>query len=292
MGIFSPFFDFFAWIWDGFMAIMEIILLQPLLNSLVWLYDELPGKNMLLAITVFTLFTRIIIWPLTRKARKYQEEMQKVQPELEKIRQKYADDKEKLYQETMKVYATKNVNPVAGCLPILVQFVISIGIFTVMKDGLTPDKIDDVNEMLYFFVEPVSHFNTEYFWLDLTEKDPYLVLPALLLVVQFIQTRVMMSKTVGAASETMRQTAMFMPLFLFFVFIGMPAGLTYYVLLTSAFGVVEQYFLKSPKMGGEISSTTEGEGEIIEGEVVDNTNNESSQYLPTSKSKKKKKKKK
>lgn len=295
MGIFSA-------IWDGITEFFGLILTQPLLNILVGLYELLPGENMLLAILVFTFITRIIIWPITSKSRQYQEEMRKVQPQIEHIREKYADDREKLYQETLKVYSSNGVNPAAGCLPIIVQLIISLGVFSVMRSGLDPEKIGEINDRLYPFLHKIDSFNTEYGWLNLTEPDPYFILPILVSGLQYLQTKLMLSRTPASQQLAgMQQTALFMPIFFFFIFITLPSGLTFYVALSSFFSIIEQQLFRpklddsKDKSGAPTASTSNSE-QIIDGEIIPSNENaqetKPQNYLPKPKKKKNKKKKK
>lgn len=89
------------------------------------------------AIIVFTVLVRICLLPLTIKQQKSMDNMQKIQPELEKIQKKYANDKDKLNEETMKLYQKYNVNPMGGCLPLLIQMPILIAIYGVIQNPIT-----------------------------------------------------------------------------------------------------------------------------------------------------------
>ena len=102
------------------------------------------------AIIVFTVIVRLLLLPLTLKQQKSMAGMQKIQPELAKIQKKYANDKEKLNQETMKIYQENNINPMGGCLPLLIQMPILIAVYRVIQQPITyilkidlPSKISD-----------------------------------------------------------------------------------------------------------------------------------------------------
>ncbi|MFB0546809.1 MAG: YidC/Oxa1 family membrane protein insertase, partial [Anaerolineae bacterium] len=102
-----------------------VFFFQPMLNGLLFLYDLL-GQNFALSIAIFTVLVRLITLPLTLPQQKSAKKMQKLQPQLQQLQKKYAKDKEKLSQEQMKLYKEHGVNPMGGCLPMLIQFPIWI----------------------------------------------------------------------------------------------------------------------------------------------------------------------
>ncbi|QNU66978.1 YidC/Oxa1 family membrane protein insertase [Ruminiclostridium herbifermentans] len=117
----------------------------PLGKFLYWIYTGV--NNYGLALIVFTIIVRTALVPLTLKQYKSTAEMQKVQPLLQEIQRKYANDKEKLNQETMKLYQEHNINPAGGCLPLLIQMPILFALWQVISRplkfmlGLTEDNL-------------------------------------------------------------------------------------------------------------------------------------------------------
>lgn len=126
----------------------------PLGKALYFIYDVLAFRNYGLAIIFFTLFIKIVMMPLTIKQTKSTAKMTEVQPMLKDIQKRYAGDKEKINQETMKLYQEKGVNPMGGCLPLLIQFPILISLFSVITRPLTfmLGKSKEVIEVLKAFV--------------------------------------------------------------------------------------------------------------------------------------------
>jgi len=108
---------------------------RPFGLFLFWL-NNLFG-NYGVALIFFTLIVRIILLPLSVKQQKSMQDTQKIQPELAKIREKYKNDKQKLNEETMKLYNKSGINPAGGCLPLLIQFPIIIGLYQVIIKPLT-----------------------------------------------------------------------------------------------------------------------------------------------------------
>ena len=99
-----------------------------MLNALLWLYTLLAGQFWL-AIIVFTIIVRLAMTPLMLPQQRSAKKMQELQPRLKELQKKYGKDREKLSQEQMKLYREAGVNPLGGCLPMLVQFPIWIGLY-------------------------------------------------------------------------------------------------------------------------------------------------------------------
>ncbi len=102
---------------------------------LSFIYNIVPNFGW--AIIILTIIVRVLLLPLTVKQQKSMVNMQKIQPELEKLQKKYANDKDKLSQETMKLYQEYNVNPMGGCLPLLIQMPILIAVYGVIQKPIT-----------------------------------------------------------------------------------------------------------------------------------------------------------
>ena len=103
------------------------LILNPFITLLTLLYSIL-GQNVVLAIVVFTILIRVAILPLTAQQQRSSKRMQELQPELKKLQEKHKNDREKLAQEQMALYKEHGVNPFGGCLPLLIQFPILIGV--------------------------------------------------------------------------------------------------------------------------------------------------------------------
>lgn len=106
----------------------------PLGTVLKWIYDVVHSYG--LTIVLFTLFTRLILLPLSIKQQKSSYEMQKIKPHLDELQKKHKGDKEKLSQETMKLYQEHGVNPAAGCLPLLVQLPIMFSLYYIISSPI------------------------------------------------------------------------------------------------------------------------------------------------------------
>src|SRR3989339_1785307 len=97
------------------------IFYQPIYNLLVFLYDVVPGADMGVAIILVTIIVKGITFPLTYRSLKSQKDLQLIQPKIEALKEKYKDNKEEMAKELMAVYKEYKVNPLASCLPLLIQ---------------------------------------------------------------------------------------------------------------------------------------------------------------------------
>ena len=102
------------------------------LGLIMWLMYKIPPYNYALAIVLFTLVTKIILFPLSVKQQKSAAAMAAFQPKLEKLKKQYANNQQKLQEEQMKLYSEEGINPMASCLPLFIQFPILYGIFDVV----------------------------------------------------------------------------------------------------------------------------------------------------------------
>lgn len=106
-------------------------------GALIRLIYNIVGQNYGLAIIIFTILTKVLLFPITYKQSKAMDEMNKLAPIEKQIREKYKGNKEKMSEELMKAYQEHNVNPMGGCLPLLIQLPIIIAMFYIVKQPLT-----------------------------------------------------------------------------------------------------------------------------------------------------------
>lgn len=195
-------------------------LLKGAISALLHLMYDLTG-NFGVAIILATIVIKIILLPLTLKQDKSMKSMKVLQPEIEKIKQQYQNDPKMMNQKTMELYQKHKVNPMGGCLPLLVQLPILWALFGVLRDTATVPQ------------------DSTFLWMQLINPDPYYVLPVLNGVVSFLQQKVM-----GSSDNPQMKNMMYIFL-LMMVFISykMPAGLQIYWLASSVSAVVQQYLI-------------------------------------------------
>ena len=169
-----------------FVKLFRTFITKPFLNFLVFIASLLPDHNLGIAIIILTLVVKLLLfWP-TQKSLEGQKKMQLLQPKLEQLKKQYEGDPKKLQEETVKLWKAEKVNPFQSCLPILLQFPILIGLFYVVRDGTVLELSRD---FLYPMYDHLTwDFNTKFLWLDLRNPDIY-VLPALLVILQFLQMK-------------------------------------------------------------------------------------------------------
>lgn len=226
------------------------ILYQPLFNGLVWLYNVIPGHDLGIAIIVLTILIRIIFYPLSQKAIRSQKAMAKLQPEIKEIRKKYKDKQEQA-KAMMDLYKKYKINPLSGCLPILIQFPILIALYRVFFTGLDPQKLDG----LYSFVARPEALDLMFLGIvDLSQRSIVLALLAGLFM--FIQSKMIMPKkmmqqggglkigNLDFSSLMGQQMTYFMPLITVFIAWNLPAALPLYWIVITLFGIIQQHFTK------------------------------------------------
>ncbi len=195
-------------------------LLQQFFAFLLNTTDKYVG-NFGVSIIIVTILIKIALLPLTLKQDKSMKEMKKIQPELEKIKEKYANDKQMLNIKTMELYKEHKVNPLGGCLPLLIQLPILIALFGVLRNGIIPQ-------------------DSSFLWLKLSDKDPYYILPILNGAVSFFQQKLMGS---ADSNPQMKNMMYIFPVMMIYISYRMPSGLQLYWLTSSILAVVQQYFI-------------------------------------------------
>jgi YidC/Oxa1 family membrane protein insertase len=196
------------------------LLAKPLLYVLVFFNGFL--KNYGLAIIVLTIIIKVLFWPLTHKSYASMKAMQKLQPEMQKVREKFKNDKERLNKELMELYKKHSVNPLGGCLPMLVQIPVFFALYKVLLDSIA---LRQAPFML---------------WLtDLSAKDPYYITPLLMGASMFVQQKM----TPTTADPMQAKIFMFMPVVFTFLFLNFPSGLVIYWLVNNLLTIAQQYYI-------------------------------------------------
>ena len=191
-----------------------------------------------LAVIVFTIIIKTLLLPLTIKATRSSKAMQELQPKIKELQKKYAKDKQKLYQETTKLYSQYQANPMAGCLPMLIQMPIFLGLYRAilhLSNGNVSFSISD-------------YWAGGFLWLpSLAEPDPYHILPIMAGVFQFVQTKMMRPAGMGKSSDpqqAMMNTMMnFLPITVVLFGWGFASGPVIYWVTQSIYSVVQQWLI-------------------------------------------------
>lgn len=239
-------------------AFFKTILYEPMLNLLVFLYNNIPGADLGVAIILLTILIRLILLPLSQKSIKAQKSLKTIQPEIDKIKNKY-EDKEKQSKEMMKLYKKYKVNPFSSCLPLLIQLPVLIAMFQVFRSGLSNAALP-----LYSFIKDPGVLNPIAFgFLDLSE--PSWILALITAGFQYIQTK-MMPRPAGSSSKKGKKTGMgaimggqmkfLMPAITFFIGITLPSGLILYWLITVLVSIIQNKYTQADSIKPEIKSNS------------------------------------
>ncbi len=177
------------------------------------------------AVIGLTVLVKLVLLPLTHKSMVSAEAMKKLQPKVEELRKKYAQDKERQNLEMMKLYQEAKVNPLGGCLPMLLQMPVWFALFTTLRN-----TYDIYGEP---FISPL--------WMDLTYKDPTYILPTALGVTMIVTQRLQPQVMDAAQAKVMTYV---MPVLFTGFMMNYPAGLTLYIFTNNLLSIAQQYGLR------------------------------------------------
>jgi len=179
-----------------------------------------------LAIILLTLVVRVIVLPFNIMSYKSMKKMQVIQPKLKIVREKYKDDPAALNRETMSLMKNEKVNPLGGCLPMFLQMPVFFALYQVLGQSVE------------LYQAPFG------LWIqDLSQKDPFYVLPILMGVTLFVQHKI----TPTTLDPQQAKIMMWMPVIFSVFTLGLPAGLTLYIFISTLFGVIQQQIFMMDK---------------------------------------------
>ncbi len=196
------------------------ILAKPLFFVLTFFYGFIHNYGF--SIILLTVLIKLIFWPLTHKSYSSMKSMQKLQPEMKSLREKYSKDKERLNKELMGLYKVHKVNPLGGCLPMLVQIPVFFALYKVLLDSIA-----------------LRHAPFALWLTDLSAKDPYYITPLLMGASMFVQQKM----TPTTADPMQAKIFMMMPIVFTFLFLNFPSGLVIYWLVNNLLTIAQQYYI-------------------------------------------------
>ncbi len=208
------------------------ILARPLLVLLNLLYGALGNYG--LAIILLTIFIKILFFPLTKKSMVSMKRMQQVAPKLEQIKKKYEKDPDRRNREMMELYKTEGVNPLSGCLPMLLQIPVFFALYMVLLNSIELRHapfmlwVNDLSSPENLFSIPLPGFEL-----------PFRLLPLLMGGSMFLQQKM----TPSTMDKAQQQIMMIMPVVLTFVFWGFPSGLVLYWLVNNLLTIGQQWWI-------------------------------------------------
>ena len=228
--------------------IWNSVIIRPMINSLVMLY-YIFFNSFGVSILVFTIMVRVVMFPLTVRQSRQLKSMNAIQPKVKEIQAKFAKDRQRITQETMRIYKENGVNPI-GCLgPLVIQFPIWIGLYQAILQTLpaAPDRLIGLSGHLYSWlpqVHEVIPLNSSFLWWDLALPDRTPVLPVLVGASMYlVQKMTSMPSADPRQASTNRMMLWMMPLMFGFFTMQFPSGLAIYWVVSNAVGVVIQGFV-------------------------------------------------
>ncbi len=192
----------------------------PMLLSFKWMYKVIPNYGWV--VILLTVIIKLIFFPLSQKSYKSMKDMQRIAPLMEQLREKYKDDKERLNKEVIELYKRHKVNPLGGCLPMILQIPVFFALYAVLNGAV---------ELRH------AHF---ILWItDLSAKDPYYVTPVLMGATMFIQQKM----TPSTADPAQQKVMMIMPVIFTFMFLNFSSGLVLYWLVNNVLSIGQQHYV-------------------------------------------------
>lgn len=195
-------------------------LVKPILKCLNFFYDLLGNYGW--SIILLTFVIKLLFFPLTHKSFKSMKGMQKIQPYVKVLQERYKDDRQKMNEEMIGLYRKHKVNPLGGCLPMLLQIPVFIALY----------------HALFFSIE--LRGAPFILWIhDLSQSDPYFVTPVLMGATMYLQQKL----TPTVADPVQQKIFLMMPLLFTFLFITFPAGLVVYWTVNNLLTISQQYYI-------------------------------------------------
>jgi YidC/Oxa1 family membrane protein insertase len=184
-------------------------------------------SNYGVCIILLTLLVRLITFPLQYKSFVSMKKLQVIQPELTKIREKFKDDPQRMQKESMDLFKKSGANPLGGCLPLLLQMPVFFAFYKVLHSA-----VELVGAPFILWIG------------DLSNKDPYYVLPVLMTIAMFLQQKM----TPNTITDPVQKKVMtFMPLIFGFIMKDLPSGLSLYIFVSTLFGIIQQTLVFNSK---------------------------------------------
>lgn len=228
---------------------------QALAGLLAFFYELVPSYGV--AILLLTVTVMLVVTPLTWKSTRSMLEMQRLQPEIKKLQQKHKHDRQKLNEELMAFYKEHKVNPLGGCLPMLLQLPIFLVMYRVIRGLTQPEpayisKTSDLykalkadgGRMVSWGFDLAKSANKVQSTAGLGKALPFLILVGLVVVAQYVQTKQMSGRS--SASQQNPQMQMMqrvMPIMFGFISYSIAAGINVYFLVSALFRIGQQAFM-------------------------------------------------
>jgi YidC/Oxa1 family membrane protein insertase len=208
------------------------VIARPLVLALKWLYSY--THNYGVAIIILTIIIKIIFWPLTHKSYKSMQVMKKLQPKINQVREKYKDDREKLNQELMMLYRTYKVNPVGGCLPMVLQIPVFFALYRMLYNS-----VELLHQPFMLWINDLTAPDRLYLGFPIPYLGGLPVMTVLMGLSMFLQQKM----TPSSGDPRQEKMMLLMPVMFTFFFFNFPSGLVLYWLVNNILSIVQQYLI-------------------------------------------------
>jgi YidC/Oxa1 family membrane protein insertase len=229
----------------GFWGIIAI----PFLRLLKLFYQIVPNYGV--AIILLTVLVRLVTLPMSIRGQRSMMKMQRLQPQVERIRERYKNEQDKLHHEMMELYKRNHVNPLGGCLPMLIQFPVFIGLYEALLNAVelrNAPFIGWIRDLAAPDCLPVPGLTIPF-----TDLHGIPVLVILMAITAFIQQWI----SPRNPDPSQQKMMMYMPVIFSVIFIELPAGLSLYYFFSNLLGVVQQLILNREfKQYSPVTTTT------------------------------------
>ncbi len=211
------------------------IIAKPCLWLMNLFHSVIPNYGV--AIIILTILVKLLLWPLGQKSYKSMSEMKKIQPLMKEIREKYKDDKQRMNQEVMGLYRTYKINPLGGCLPMVVQLPVFFALYRMLYEA-----IELRHAPFFLWIDDLAAPDRLFrFDFSIPFMEPPYGIPVLTIVMgasMLLQQK--MSPPMGDATQA--KMMMFMPIIFTVIFINFSSGLVLYWLVNNILSIAQQYY--------------------------------------------------
>jgi len=285
----------------GIVQLWDEVIVSALMLALAWLSELFAGiglngsllSSWSLTIIAFTIIIKLVTLPLTLKQLRSSKAMTAIQPKMQALQKQYGKDREKLVQEQMKLYKEHNVNPVAGCLPMLVQMPVWIALYSALFNLASVHLGTWIEEGRFALFAQNSGITVHsgqavlegarFLWIaNLGLPEPYNlgwppiipILPIVVGVTQWMVQKMMTLPTTDPQQKSMQSMMQFMPIMFVFFTLQVPAGLAVYWLTSNVFSMVQQYFITGwgtllpARDQADSAAKSDGKAQAASGEAV------------------------
>ncbi len=249
--------------------IFNTFLYEPIINTLVLIYQFIAGQDFGIAVIILTILIRFLLYPVSAKGVRSQKAINEIQPEIKKIQEKYKNDKEKQVKEMLEIYKKAKISPFSAFMPLLIQLPVLIALYRVLW-GV---QSSEMTQSLYSFVPAPQEINSFFLGIidlansgitqEINGQSVFLFGNLIIIIgaviTQFIQMKMITNKrkktkTSGGktgveemAEKMQKQMIYFFPFFTFFILLQLPIAIGLYWLVSSLFSIGQQHVILKDK---------------------------------------------